>query len=100
MTAFLGLSASIGLVITPLITMINDSTVTLAAGVISGAMMTGMCHYALRTPRRLSTWGPALHIGLWTLIGNGVVAIFLGVPEPMYWIDIVGGKTINSKKTR
>ena len=91
LAAFLGLSTSMGLLTAPMITMIGDPTIIMAAAGISGGMMAGMCHYALRTPKNLTEWGPAHHIGLWTLIGNGVVALFLGVPEPMYWLDVIGG---------
>lgn len=90
MVAFVTLSVSMGLVTAPLIAMC-DPTIVLAAAGISGGMMAGMVHYAMSTPKTLLNWGPALHIGVWTLIGNCLLALFLGVPEPMVWLDIVGG---------
>lgn len=94
--SFAGLSTSIGVMIAPMISMVvnlYDPDLILVAAGITASTMAGLIHYSLRLPNTSTTlkWGPALHIGLWGLIGNGIIALVFGVPEPMFWIDCIGG---------
>jgi len=48
------------------------------AGALSVATMAGMCAYALKQPQgSMLKWGPALYVGLFGLIGTGVVNMFI-----------------------
>ena len=65
-----------------------------AAAGITGAAMAGMMHYAISTPKSLIGWGPSLHIGMWSLIGNGVVGLMLFPNELSFVLDTVGGTAL------
>jgi hypothetical protein len=79
--AFAVLSGSLGVMIAPTMAMAYamDPTILIAASSITGFTMAGLVHYSMRMPKgQMLKFGPALHIGLWGLIGNGFVGMFLG----------------------
>ena len=71
-----------------------DPIIIPAAGGVTTAVMVGMMHYALHTPKSLIGWGPALHIGLWGLIGNGIVGCLLFPNNLSYMIDTFAGTAL------
>jgi FtsH-binding integral membrane protein len=87
------LSGSMGVMIAPAMALVvsEQPEILLASAVITASTMGGIIHYSMRTNKNILQYGPALHIGLWALIGNGVISLFLGVPEPMFFIDCIGG---------
>jgi FtsH-binding integral membrane protein len=84
-----------GVMMAPMLSMVADldSDLILIAGAITASTMAGLVHFARVSPNKLH-WGASLHIALWALIGNGVISLIFGVPEPMFWIDCIGGTAL------
>jgi len=78
---FGGLLVAQGLALAPLIAkvaMVTPMAIPVA-GALSVATMAGMCAYALKQPQgAMLKWGPALYVGMFGLIGTGLLNMFIG----------------------
>lgn len=90
------LSISSGVMLAPLLTIMHeiDPIIIPASACITTCAMAGMIHYAFNTPRSLIEYGPALHIGLWGLIGNGIIGLWLFPNQFSFFVDVFGGKIL------
>jgi len=91
--SFLGIGASIGVGLTPLLA-IAAHFVPVAipiAATLALTTMTGMVAYALTKPiGSFTKWGPALTVGLFALIGVSLVNIIIGSPMIVTIVSLFG----------
>lgn len=90
------LSVSTGVMLAPVLFMMNEINPTIipASACLTTLTMAGMIHYAINTPRSLISYGPAIHIGLWGLIGNGILGMFLFPCQLSFLVDTFFGTAL------
>ncbi len=89
-----GVFIGTGLMSAPLLTIacLTTPAAIPMAGLLTAGATAGMIQYAMsKQDGALAKWGPALNVGIWSLIGANVGMMIFGYSDPMLWIENLAG---------